>query len=148
MAPQILVGMREFSRPWKLITLAIGIAILIVGAQIEQLPDWDIGLSVFMAVATYLTAPWAIRVFIERRWKWTPLAVYVAWMSIDGIYFAWNYHGLGPMVDDFRRANWPASTCLYLLCGFIWLYRGSLKDFAASLRALRRAPLPSQSPPV
>jgi len=28
-----------------------------------------------------------------------------------------------------REANFPASLTLYLICGFIWLYRGSLKQF-------------------
>lgn len=140
--------MNEFLRPWKLVTLAIGIALLIVGAHIEQLPDWDVGISVLMAVLTYLTAPWAVRVFVQRRWKMMPIALMLAWLTIDGIYFAWNSQRLGPLMDDFRRANWPASTCLYLLCGMIWLYRGSLKDFAASLQALRKVPRPSQSDPV
>lgn len=140
--------MTEFLRPWKLVTLAIGIALLIVGAQIERLPDWDAGISVLMAVLTYLTAPWAVRVFIQRRWKMMPFALILAWLTIDGIYFAWNSQRLGLLMDDFRRANWPASTCLYLLCGMIWLYRGSLKDFATSLQALRKGPRRSQSGPV
>jgi len=131
--------MNEYLRPWKLVTLAIGIALLIVGAHIEQLPDWDATVSVIMAVLTYLTAPWGVRVFIERRWRWMPLALFYAWLAIDGSYFAWNAHRIGPEFADWARDMnfWP-STLLYLLCGFIWLYRGSLADFATNLRALRR----------
>ena len=135
-------SMTEYLRPWKLATLALGIAILIVGAHIEQLPDWGIGISVIMGVLTYLTAPWGVRVFLERRWRWMPLALFYAWVSIDYSYLLWNAHHMGPefaeFINDFREANlWP-STLLYLLCGFIWLYRGSLADAATNLRALRR----------
>ncbi|MDM0117818.1 hypothetical protein QTI66_37620 [Variovorax sp. J22R133] len=129
----------EYLRPWKLVTLAIGIAILIVGARIEQLPDWDTGISVVMGLLTYLTAPWGVRVCIERRWRWVPLALVYAWISIDLSYWAWNAHLGSDMVDIYRQANmWP-STCLYFLCGFIWLYRGSLADLATNLRNLRRS---------
>jgi hypothetical protein len=44
--------MQEFLRPWKLITLTIGIAILIFGAYYEQSPDWDVGISILMAALT------------------------------------------------------------------------------------------------
>lgn len=125
--------MTEYLRPWKLITLALGINTLIYGAMIEQLPDWDTGISVLMGLLTYFTAPWAVRVLVERRWKMAPLAFLAAWFTVDGIYFAWNAH-LGPeMVDIFRQANWLPSLCLYLLCGFLWLYRGSLADMKRDL---------------
>jgi hypothetical protein len=132
----------EYIRPWKLGTLSIGLALLIVGAQIEQLPDRSTVISMVMGLLTYLTAPWAVRVFIERRWKWMPLALLYAWVSIVYSYLVWNAHRMSPefaeFANDFREANlWP-STCLYLLCGFIWLYRGSLADAATNLRALRR----------
>ncbi|HSV58577.1 MAG TPA: hypothetical protein VLJ19_06725 [Variovorax sp.] len=126
----------EYLRPWKLVTLAIGIAILIWGAQVEKLPDWDAGISVVMALLTYLTAPWGVRVCIERRWRWVPLALFYAWVAIDMSYWAWNAH-LGPeFTDILRQANmWP-STLLYFLCGFIWLYRGSLAELRAELVAV------------
>lgn len=127
---------REYLRPWKLITLSIGITILIIGAKIENLPDWDTGISVLMALMTYISAPWVVRVFIERRSFMMPFALFAGWFSVDLIYFAWNWH-LGPeMVDIFRQANWLPSLCLYLLCGFFWLYRGSISDFSTNLRAL------------
>lgn len=130
--------MTEFLRPWKLVTLALGIAILIVGAYMERQPDWDIGISILMALLTYFTSPWALRIFIERRWSLMPVALFAGWFSVDLIYFAWNWH-LGPeMVDIFREANWAPSLCLYLLCGFLWLYRGSVSDFSTNLRALLR----------
>lgn len=134
-----MYDMTEYLRPWKLVTLAMGLTLLVLGSIVEQLPDWDITVSVIMAVLTYLTAPWGVRVVIERRWRWMPLALFYAWVSIDLSYFAWNAHRMSPeFADAYREMNlWP-STLLYLLCGFIWLYRGSLADAATNLRALRR----------
>ena len=127
----MLAPMTEYRRPWKLVTLAIGIAILIFGAYYEQSPDWDVGISVLMATLTYFTAPWSMRVLLERRWRWLPLAAFWTWLSVDGVYWAWNY---GWVADMMREANWPASLSLYGICGVIWLYNGSLLEMAAELR--------------
>ena len=40
----------ELLRPWKLATLAIGIALLIAGRFYFQAPDWDIPISLIMAL--------------------------------------------------------------------------------------------------
>ena len=132
--------MMEYLRPWKLITLALGLNALIVGAKMEQLPDRAVCVSVIMALLTYFTAPWGVRVCIERRWRWVPLALFYAWLTIDGSYFAWNAHRAGGEFAEFvgfwREANlWP-STLLYFLCGFIWIYRGSLAQARTSISAL------------
>lgn len=130
----------EYLRPWKLVTLTLGIAILIVGAQIEQLPDWDTGISILMSILTYLSASWVVRVFVKVRWKHMPAAFAIAWFSIDGVYFAWNAHYGPEMVDILRQANWYPSLLLYLICGFLWMYRGSMSDLATNLKALLRRP--------
>jgi len=132
--------MSEYLRPWKLATLAIGMVLLIVGAWIEQLPDWDAGLSVVMALLTYIFSPWSIRIFINRRWALMPVAIMAAWLAIDGSYWLWNAHYGDEIVSALREANWLPSTCLYLICGLIWLYRGSLSELGASVRALGKDP--------
>jgi hypothetical protein len=78
--------MSEFLRPWKLVTLAIGILLLIAGAICFPTPDWDIPISLIMAVLAYLTAPWSLRMILERQWKLVPLAVFLTWVTIDGSY--------------------------------------------------------------
>lgn len=118
--------MREFFRPWKLITLALGINLLWYGSRLMPSPDWDLGISVLMAVLTYLTAPWGLRVVLERRWKMLPLAAFWCWLSVDGVYWAWN-SGLVD-IDGWRRVNAAASFSLYGTCALLWLYRGSLAD--------------------
>ena len=53
---------RECQRPWKLATLALGIGLLLVGAELTPAPDWDAPISFIMGLLAYATAPWSLRV--------------------------------------------------------------------------------------
>lgn len=46
-------------------------------------------ISIIMAGLTYLTAPWSMRVFLERRWKQWPAMLFATWFTVDGCY--WIY---------------------------------------------------------
>ena len=131
--------MKELLRPWKLGTLAIGVALLIAGSYLQPAPDWDIPISLIMAFFAYLTAPWSLRVIVERRWRWWPAMLFATWFTVDGCY--WIYWSLKNPValDLMREANWPASLSLYAMCGLVWYYRGDLRDAlrAVSLSAAR-----------
>ena len=132
----------EYLRPWKLFTLAAGIALLVAGACAHYAPDWDIPISFIMAVLAYLTAPWSLRVLLERRWRLLPLVLLATWFTVDGCY-ALYWHFTDPTVLALMRAcNAPASLALYGLCGVLWLYRGSLRellaDAAEELTGVRR----------
>jgi hypothetical protein len=118
----------EYLRPWKLFTLVAGIVLLVIGAVLKIAPDWDIPISFIMALLAYLTAPWSLRVLVQRRWKLLPLALLATWFTVDGCY-ALYWHWRDPQVLSLMRAyNFPASLALYGLCGVLWLYRGSLRD--------------------
>ena len=132
----------EYLRPWKLFTLAAGIALLVIGALMDIAVDWDIPISFIMALLAYLTAPWSLRVLLERRWRLLPFAVLAAWFTVDGCY-ALYWHFRNPEALALMRAyNAPASLALYGLCGVLWLYRGSLREFvddaAEELTGVRR----------
>ena len=120
----------EYARPWKLFTLAIGIALLIAGAFWYEAPDWDIPISFIMAILTYLTAPWSLRALVERRWRRFPLMLFFTWFTVDGCY--WLYWRIKDPValELMRDANFFASLALYGICGVLWLYRGSLRELA------------------
>lgn len=140
MPPSLGYNLTEFLRPWKLATLAIGIALLVAGAYLMPAPDWDVPISFIMALFTYLTAPWSMRVLLERRWRLWPWMLLATWFSVDGCYaIYWQ------LVDPaalalMREANFPASLSLYGICGVIWLYRGSLQALLAEIRhALHRS---------
>ena len=132
----------EYLRPWKLFTLAAGIALLVIGALMDIAVDWDIPISFIMALLAYLTAPWSLRVLLERHWRLLPFAVLAAWFTVDGCY-ALYWHFRNPEALALMRAyNAPASLALYGLCGVLWLYRGSLREFvddaAEELTGVRR----------
>ena len=55
----------ELFRPWKLFSLACGLGWLIYGALNYDIGDWDIGVSVIMAVLTYLLTPWSMFLLVN-----------------------------------------------------------------------------------
>ncbi len=128
--------LKEYIRPWKLATLAVGIALLILGSFYLPAPDWDIPISFIMAVLTYLAAPWSLRVLLERRWRLWPAMLFVTWFSVDGCYWLYWHFKNPRALEQMRAANFAASLPLYGICGGIWLYRGSLRELFGELRGL------------
>jgi len=132
----------EYTRPWKLLSLAVGIALLIAGSFYDPSPDWDIPISLIMAILTYLAAPWSLRVFLERTWRLWPAALFATWFAVDGCYWLY-WHFRNPVALAFmREANFPASLSLYAICGIIWLYRGSLRELLCETRTRLRLKQP------
>jgi hypothetical protein len=129
----------EYLRPWKLATFAFGVALMIVGAIYTPAPDWDVPISLIMPGITYLTAPCSVSVVVRRQWRLIPVALFFTWFSVDGVYAIYWYLEDPWVLETMRSANAPISLMLYGLCGFIWLYRGSLKDLYSEIRsAVRR----------
>lgn len=131
----------ELARPWKLLSLAIGLAWLLYGALNYGISDWDVGISLLMGGLTYLCAPWSVRVILHcLRYRpgyyplWIGGALAVAWFVIDGVYVLYHTIAGNQML---RAENFYASSALYFLAGTIWLYRGSLRDFIEGFRLLR-----------
>jgi len=130
----------ELKRPWKVASFIAGMAWLIYGAINYHIPDWDIGISLIMGGLTYLCAPWSVRVIatcIRHRPKnwilWILISLFIAWFVIDGVYVA--YHNImGNRM--FRLDNFFTSSAMYYQAGFIWLYRGSLREFFKNTRSL------------
>lgn len=72
---------------------------------------------------------------LERNGRALPLALLCTWLSVDGIYALYWYINDPAALEAMRSANAPASLALYGICGVIWLYRGSLKELLAGIRA-------------
>lgn len=130
--------MTEYLRPWKLFSLAVGVTLLIVGSFYYRAPDWDVPISLIMAVLAYLTAPWSMRALLERRWRQWPVVLFVTWFSVDGSYWIYWHFKDPAALDAMRSANFPASLSLYGMCGVIWLYRGSLAELLSDTRHVLR----------
>ena len=127
----------EYVRPWKLFSLLCGIALLIIGARYSGLPDWDVPVSLIMAVFAYFTAPCSMRVFLGRQWKQFPLALFWTWFTVDGTYtIYWSF--VDPAALIFRPANAMASLALYGMCGLVWLHRGTLRQLVEQFVLLFR----------
>jgi len=125
----------EYSRPWKLVTLAIGIALLLGGSIYYQAPDW-VSVSLIMGFLAYLTAPWSMCVLLERKWHLFPLMLFFTWFTVDGCYAIYWHFKEPETFILMRKANFPASLSLYGMCGITWLYRGSLKGLTSEIRRL------------
>ena len=133
-------GLAEYARPWKVFTLFLGIALLILGSFYYEAPDWDIPISLIMAILAYLTAPWSLRVIVERKWRLWPVMLLATWFTVDGSYWLyWRFKN--PVVLELmREANFLASLVLYGICGLIWFYRGSLRELFSEIGARWRPP--------
>ena len=127
-------SLNEYLRPWKLSSLACGIALLILGSIYTPAPDWDIPISFIMAGFTYLTAPCSLRTLLERNWRCVPLALFSTWFTVDGCYTLYWYFKDPIALQYMRSANFFASLVLYGTCGVIWLYRGTLRQMFAEFR--------------
>lgn len=132
----------EYLRPWKLFSLVCGVGVLLMGARCSGLPDWDVGVSLIMAIPAYFAAPCSLRVFLERRWRQFPQALFWTWFTFDGTYTAYWYF-TDPAALMFRPANAVASSALYAACGLVWLHRGSLRQLLENTAPLRRSTKPS-----
>lgn len=135
-----MIHLSEYLRPWKLITLAVGIALLIFGSFYYEAPDWDIPISLIMAIFAYLTAPWSLRVILERKWRLWPGMLFFTWFTVDGCYTIYWYFKNPVALEMMRDANFPASLSLYGMCGIVWLYRGSLRQLFSEIQ--NHLPLP------
>jgi len=125
--------MKELLRPWKLVSFAAGLAVLIAGAFYFKSYEWDVGVSLIMGLLTYLTAPWALRILRSSRWRMLPAAIFFYWFTVDGSYVAYNALLGHPVSTDLRCANFFASTLLYFLCGWLWLPQMNLKEILLKL---------------
>ena len=123
----------ELLRPWKIFTLGIGVLLLIWGSFYYTAPDWDIPISLIMAFFAYLTAGWSMHVMVERRWRDFPLMIFATWWTVDGCYSLYWFIKNPAALDYMRAANAPASLCLYWMCGLVWYWNGSVKEFIARL---------------
>jgi len=129
----------ELRRPWKLATFSVGMLWLLYGALCYDLCDWDIGISLIMGGVTYVLAPWSVATiynairFRPQAWPLRIVAAIVpAMFAVDWVY--WLYHSaVGNQM--LRWENFKVSMALYLICGIVWCYRGSLTDLMQEFRA-------------
>jgi hypothetical protein len=89
-----------------------------------------------MAVVAYATAPYCMRVLLERRWREIPVALALAWFGVDGCYSIYWHYTNPVALDMMRWANAPASLALFCAVGLLWMPRMSLRDMGRRLDGL------------
>ena len=85
------------------------------------------------AYTRYLTAPWSLRVIVERRLQHWPGMLFATWFTVDGSYWVYWHFKNPAVLELMREANFLASLSLYGACGVVWLYRGSLRQLSSEL---------------
>jgi hypothetical protein len=127
---------RELSRPWKMATFAIAMAILIYGSYYYSQLDWDVPISIIMGVLAYVWAPWCVGALIfafkqrPRNWYMPVVkSLAVAYFCASGTWALYNILRLGWETTRYIYiGNQNASLLLFVMAGIFWQYEGSLKD--------------------
>ena len=118
-------GYRQFLMvPWKVVTFAIGAIGTAVIAPYSGDPTWDYYDALFMALFTFLSAPWAVGIFwqsLHGRGRAVELYIAVcAWFFSA----SWSYDLYILLRDGAYSPMWQeniyASSFLYLLAGLFW----------------------------
>ena len=105
---------------FKNLTFLIGLSWLLYGALTYGYPDWDIGVSLLMATATYFTADKVVRSIRFGLWRTWPLMLFYTWFAVDGTYLIYWTIKDRVILLQMRDSQWPFSLCLFLLLGVVW----------------------------
>jgi len=109
---------------WRLVTFVVATAALVIVAPYTGDPTWDYYDASFMALLTFLTAPWSLGcLFRALRRRRDPIELYVAvcaWMFST----SWSYDFYYLLRFGFYPPSWSAnigaSAILYGAAGLFW----------------------------
>lgn len=111
---------RALFAPWRLVSLAVGLGLLMAGAIFLPSDDWDFPLCFVMGLPAYVLAPWTFRQVFYFRWKWWPVAAFVFWLTVDGTYsLYWRLNDFTALTM-YRPANFFYCTPLFWISGLLW----------------------------
>ena len=139
-----MVGyLRGLTRPWKLLTFALGMGCFVWGAYFWAVPTWDVGVSILMSVLCYLLAPWAVdlgwRALRERGAGWPRdlgLALAAVYLVASGSYEIYNTLRMGHHPVTYWW-NLAFSVPVTIAAGLLWRYDGSFAELFQGPRRTR-----------
>lgn len=99
-------------------TFGVGLAWLIYGAVDYDIRDWDIGVSLLMALCTYISADKCVQAMRELRFGEWLTHSFTAWFSVSGSYTA--YWLIAGHPENMVEYQWIPSLMFYLICGVCW----------------------------
>jgi hypothetical protein len=141
---------RSVFTPWKVVTFLIAVAGLIILASTVRDPELDYFDAVFMAVLTYLTAPWVVGVFYRFAKGTAPAAQAFVALCLWLFCASWFFDSYILLKDGHYPLLWPTymlgTLGLYVLGGLFWnldwrLQRGTIFAFMEA-----QWPVPPQQP--
>lgn len=103
----------------KIVTFSLGLLLLLVGALTQNIPDWDIGVSIVLATYTFLTAEWAVTALWKKEYKKYPVAILSVLAPYALYVFYWTVQGKESVMIP---GNLYLVVSLYLICGTIWAF--------------------------
>jgi len=115
---------RFLAVPWRLATFALAAVALVLVAPYTGDPTWDYYDASFMAVLTFVTAPWTLGcLFRALRGHRDPVELYVAactWMFSTSWCYDLYYLIRDGLYPPAWLANLGASAILYGAAGLFW----------------------------
>lgn len=130
--------LRSLLVPWKLATFVVAAALIVVAAPYTGDPTWDHVDATFMSVLTYVTAPWAVGVFVRVKKGLLPKRQLFVALVVGLFVWSWSYDGYLFLRDGRYPPTWlwnmVASGTLYVSAGMMWslthvVGRGIVFDF-------------------
>jgi len=115
---------RLLFQPWKIITFLIATLGLTLIAPYTGDPTWDYYDAMFMAILTFITAPWIVsllyRVITKQRPIWQIYVAICIWLFSA----SWSYDLYLVIRDGYYPSTWYsnifASSILYISAGLLW----------------------------
>lgn len=111
-------------QPWKIITFLIATTGLTLIAPYTGDPTWDYYDALFMAILTYITAPWITallyKIICRQRPIWQAYVAICIWLFSA----SWSYDLYLVLRDGYYPITWFsnifASSVLYISAGLLW----------------------------
>lgn len=111
-------------QPWKIITFLIATTGLTLIAPYTGDPTWDYYDALFMAILTYITAPWVTgllyKIIRRQRPIWQAYVAICIWLFSA----SWSYDLYLVLRDGYYPITWFsnifASSVLYISAGLLW----------------------------
>lgn len=130
--------------PWKLVVFAVAITGIMAIAPHSGDPTWDWFDAGFMALFTYLTAPWTLGVLVRAMRKQPPTIAEAYVAACTWLFSAsWSYDLYIYLRDGFYPLSWSsnliASSLLYAAGGACFSLSHADTRFRVTLAFLRPA---------
>lgn len=111
---------------WKVVIFILSLILILCIGLLELDNTWDVWVSIFMSIFTFVTAPYSVWVFyryisnISRNYIELYIAIIVMCFSASWSYDAWNYFVLLGYYPPTWWWNILYSLPLYILSWMVW----------------------------